>query len=87
MSARVSIRKLPNAPQKCSYALCVYNGREWSREGEMFGLCPSPRYCKPNSDALCHRMNNKDMLAMFRSIPIIEGKLSAPPTVAATTGG
>lgn len=52
---RVLLRHLPNTPHSCAERDCVY------RESES-GECDNPRINKGNSDAFCHKRNNKTVL-------------------------
>jgi len=56
--SRTSIFDLPSWESPCDLTkICVYRKD---------GKCESPRICKGNSDAACHRMLNRDVLAMLR---------------------
>lgn len=56
---RVSIRQVPSYPCVCKVkSFCVYRD-EW-------GSCDEPRINKGNSDAACHKLNNKDLLERLR---------------------
>lgn len=50
---RVSIYEIPNGPCQCTSTGCVYLRK---------GVCDTPQTNKGNSDALCHKENNKDLL-------------------------
>lgn len=54
---RVSIRQIPCWPQFCAVSGCVYRDRA--------GVCDEPRINKGNSDARCHSMLNKELLALL----------------------
>ena len=53
---RVQLGDLGCEPRTCPKAGCVYN---------LAGMCDEPSINKGNGDASCHRMNNKDVLAML----------------------
>lgn len=62
--SRVSIGEIPCYPKVCRVPKpCVY------RQGEIGGWCDEPRINKGNSDAACHRMNNKDLLKLLENRP------------------
>lgn len=56
---RVSLLDLPSYPSPCGLEKpCAYR---------QDGYCDDPRINKGNGDAACHRMLNRDVLAMLRS--------------------
>lgn len=58
--SRVSIYRIPNEPTRCGSLTCVYNSHaKGCFDG---GTCDEPRTNKGNSDAECHRWNNKYLL-------------------------
>ena len=56
MGIRVSKYDLPKGFTPCPYYTCVYS------DG---GYCDNPRNNKGNSDAVCHKINNKDLLKLL----------------------
>lgn len=57
--SRTSKFDLPNWETPCDLTTaCVYR---------QSGRCDQPRTNKGNGDAACHRMNNKDVLAMLNA--------------------
>jgi hypothetical protein len=61
--SRVSLYAVPARPQYCTVEKdCVY------RIGGVGGGCQDPRTNKGNSDAACHRMNNKDLIVKLRPV-------------------
>ncbi len=56
---RTSIRDVPNVPCRCTVPKpCVYR-----YDGIM---CDEPRINKGNSDAACHKMNNRDLILRLK---------------------
>lgn len=51
--SRVSIYDIPRTPCQCEKTGCVYLKA---------GVCDNPQINKGNSDAKCHRENNKALL-------------------------
>ncbi len=61
--SRVSIYSIPDYPMVCSVAKpCPYRDT-----APPAGWCDEPRINKGNSDAACHRMNNKDLLKLLEN--------------------
>lgn len=66
--SRTSLYAVPIKPMRCSFPkACPYH----HRPGD---VCDSPRTNKGNSDASCHRMNNRDLIGYLKS-PHDIGKL------------
>lgn len=58
---RVSARMIPSCPMFCSIGKgCVYRRAL---------ICDDPRINKGNSDAKCHKANNRDLLAALNTEP------------------
>jgi hypothetical protein len=56
---RIGLRNLPGLATKCEIPKqCVYRDAN--------GICDDPRINKANGDSACHRMNNKDVLAILK---------------------
>lgn len=69
MTSRVSIDDIPDYPKVCRVPkMCVYRGLK-ARALVAAGWCEEPRTNKGNSDAACHRMNNKDLLKLLENRP------------------
>lgn len=66
---RVSIRDIPDYPKVCRVpAMCPYRGLTATTTARA-SWCEEPRTNKGNSDAACHRMNNKDLLNLLENRP------------------
>lgn len=61
---RVSKYSIPNEQSRCPRTTCAYNSH--SRGCFDGGTCDEPRINKGNSDADCHSMSNKDLLALLK---------------------
>lgn len=69
MTSRVSKLDIPNYPMACSVQrMCPYRGLEATTLARST-WCEEPRTNKGNSDAACHRMNNKDLLKHLSNRP------------------
>lgn len=65
--SRVSASNLPNSTSTC--AVANPDGSEkWCPYRDGNSYCDEPRTNKGNSDAACHRMNNKDLLRFLEKI-------------------
>lgn len=54
---RIQKSSIPDTMTACPKVTCVYNA---------LGVCHAPRTCRGNSDALCHKIGNKELLALFK---------------------
>lgn len=67
--SRVSIRDVPDYPMVCRVQkMCPYRGLMATCTAQAV-WCEEPRTSKGNSDAACHRMNNKDLLKLLENRP------------------
>lgn len=53
---RVSKNSIPNTETACTFAKCAYCTD---------GKCKNPRENKKHLDAVCHKIGNKNFVAMF----------------------
>ena len=53
---RVSKNSIPDKETSCTFAKCAYCAN---------GKCPNPRANKKHEDSLCHKIGNKNFVAMF----------------------
>lgn len=73
MMRRVSRGQLPRSPRKCGvHKACVYKDAD--------GVCDSASINKGNSDAACHRMNNRDVLSALETAGQCLAETSKEPT-------
>jgi hypothetical protein len=66
---RVQIAAIPDYPKVCTVPkMCPYRGLT-ATTAVRADWCEEPRTNKGNSDAACHRMNNKDLLKHLENRP------------------
>jgi len=53
---RISKLDIPNTPMKCGFECCPHRGDS---------MCANPRENKRKDDAACHKIGNKDFVAIF----------------------